>query len=48
VLASLVADGAPAIVPRNGSATVLLRIHVETGRLPIVVLQDPNAPQHAP
>jgi ATP-binding cassette, subfamily B, bacterial HlyB/CyaB len=40
----------PAIVLlRNGSAMVLMRIHVETqGRPPIVVLQDPNAPQHAP
>jgi ATP-binding cassette, subfamily B, bacterial HlyB/CyaB len=50
--ASLVKLGTalPAIVLlRNGSAMVLLRIHVETqGRPPIVVLQDPNAPQHAP
>ena len=50
--ASLVKLGTalPAIVLlRNGSAMVVLRIHVETqGRPPIVVLQDPNAPQHAP
>jgi ATP-binding cassette subfamily B protein len=50
--ASLVKLGTalPAIVLlRNGAAMVLLRIHVETqGRPPIVVLQDPNAPQHAP
>src|SRR5215471_1282677 len=40
----------PAIVLlRNGSAMVLLRIHQENqARPPIVVLQDPNAPQHAP
>ena len=40
----------PAIVLlRNGSAMVLLRIHRENqARPPIVVLQDPNAPQHAP
>ena len=50
--ASLVKLGTalPAIVLlRNGSAMVLLRVHVESqGRPPIVVLQDPNAPQHAP
>src|SRR6266550_4435403 len=50
--ASLVKLGTalPAIVLlRNGSAMVVLRVHVETqGRPPIVVLQDPNAPQHAP
>src|SRR6266403_2428666 len=50
--ASLVKLGTalPAIVLlRNGSAMVVLRIHVEAqGRPPIVVLQDPNAPQHTP
>ena len=40
----------PAIVRlRNGTAMVLTRIHVEKqGNPPVVVLQDPNAPQHAP
>ncbi|MBV9584557.1 MAG: peptidase domain-containing ABC transporter [Alphaproteobacteria bacterium] len=40
----------PAIVRlRNGSAMVLMRIHVERqGHAPVIVLQDPNAPQHAP
>src|SRR5947209_19837059 len=40
----------PAIVVlRNGAAMVLVRVHVEAqGRPPIVVLQDPNAPQHTP
>ena len=37
------------VLLRNGSAMVLLRIHRENqARPPIVVLQDPNAPQHAP
>src|SRR5205814_2899983 len=40
----------PAIVVlRNGAAMVLMRVHVEAqDRPPIVVLRDPNAPQHAP
>jgi len=40
----------PAIVLlRNGAAMVLTRIYVEKeGRPPVAVLQDPNAPQHAP
>ena len=50
--ASLVKMGTalPAIVVlRNGAAMVLLRVDVEAqGRPPIVVLQDPNAPQHTP
>src|SRR2546423_5010611 len=50
--ASLVKMGTalPAIVVlRNGAAMVLVRVHVEAqGRPPIVVLQDPNAPQHTP
>src|SRR5882762_9436272 len=50
--ASLVKMGTalPAIVMlRNGAAMVLVRVHVEAqGRPPIVVLQDPNAPQHTP
>ena len=40
----------PAIVRlRNGAAMVVMRIHVDRqGLPPVVVLQDTNAPQHAP